>query len=350
MRLQTLKYALSTLHEEIIQFRFDYPLLIVNEAGPKESLHYYLHKYKKTPPPKAVLRLDSQGIAQVSGRITGLVYRPAFVANYALGNLYEYLQQQDDEYLAIFLNQVDWLQQHAVIREDGAAVWPHNFDLQEGPVRLRAPWLSCNVQGLVISALVRAWRITRNPRLLELLERSSRIFELDCARNGIRVRVDGHIVYTEVPGLPAPGIMDGFMTSLLGLYDLYVEMGEPKVYQLFCDGVEGLRYFLPRWDYNKKWTVYSNREYLCPPSYHALNCVLLTVLARLTHDGCLNEYAQAWRSDRLSPLDRAEIYFTFLLTKNACRIKYRTWRQRAAEMESEIEGSLSPRNSPIVAG
>src|SRR5215470_13687906 len=29
--------------------------------------------------------------------------------------------------------------------------------------------------------------------------------------------------YTEVPGGPLPGILDGFMISLLGLYDLYIE-------------------------------------------------------------------------------------------------------------------------------
>jgi hypothetical protein len=46
-------------------------------------------------------------------------------------------------------------------------------------------------------------------------------------------------VYTEVPGLPAPGIMDGFVNSLLGLCDLYVETGDPSVSKLFEQGVVG---------------------------------------------------------------------------------------------------------------
>ena len=61
------------------------------------------------------------------------------------------------------------------------------------------------------------------------------------------------------------------------------------------------------------------------PSRHNLNRLLLKVLARLTGDACLAEYAKAWRPDRLSPLDRAEIYLVFLWTKNMCRGKYRTW-------------------------
>jgi hypothetical protein len=165
--------ALRTLYEEIAEYRFDYPVMMVPEAGPKESLHYYWYKYSKTPPYRSVTRLDSNGIPRVWGRVTGIVYRPGFVAMYGPNNLGHYLQSGDQAHLKVFLNQVDWLEADAVIRGDGAVVWPHDFDHQESAVRLKAPWLSANAQGLVISALVRGWRITRRPRLLELLERSS---------------------------------------------------------------------------------------------------------------------------------------------------------------------------------
>jgi hypothetical protein len=324
-----LAIALRTLYEEAAEFRFAYPLVAVPEAGPKESLHYYWFKYKKKPPNRTALRLDSNGIAMVWMRNTGVVCMPGFTAMYALANLGHYLRNRDQEHLNIFLNQVNWLEQNAVIREDGAAVWPHNFDLQEGPTLIKAPWVSCNTQGLVISALIRGWRITRQPRLLELLRRSSRVFEIDCTSGGVRVEAEGHVVYTETPGLPAPGIMDGFMTGLLGLFDLYMETDDKTVYKLFLEGIEGLKQFLPRWDYRKKWSFYANRSYLCPPMYHCLNRILLTSLARVSEEPCFGEYVDAWNPDRLSVLDRTEIYVGFLLTKNTCRLKYRTWRQKA---------------------
>ena len=341
----SLKCALRTLYEEIAEFRFDYPLMAVGEAGPKESLHYYLYKYSKTPPHRSVLRLDSNGIAKVWNRVTGVVYRPAFVAMYGMGNLGHYLRSGNQAQLNIFLNQVNWLEQNAVIRADGAVVWPHDFDLREGPIQLRAPWVSANVQGCVISALVRGWRITRRPHLLELLKGSTRVFELDCESGGVRVQAEGHVVYTEVPGLPAPGIMDGFITSLLGLFDLYVETDDPKIYDLFMQGVEGVKYFLRGWDYRKKWSWYSNHGYLCPPGYHCLNRMLLTVLARLTGDVCFAEYAEAWNPARLSALDRAEIYVAFLLTKNTCRLKRQTWRQKtmnSTSLQRDAGSALSP--------
>lgn len=346
-----LNCALRALYEEIAEFRFEYPLMTVPEAGPKESLHYYLYLRSKTPPCRSARRLDPNGIAQEWGRVTGVVYRPACVAMHGLSSLSHYLRSGNQAYLNVFLNQVDWLETHAIIRADGAVVWPHDFDVQEGPIVLRAPWVSANAQGFVISALVRGLRITRRPRLLELLKGSARVFELDCENNGIRVQAEGYVLYTETPGLPAPGILDGFMRSLLGLYDLYVEIEDPKVYELFRQGVEGLRHFLPRWDYRKKWSLYSNRDYLCPPAYHCLNRMLLTVLARLTGDPRFAEYAEAWDPAHLSSLDRVEIYLAFLLTKNACRLKYRTWRQKTSVGLTQLEKGrsralpITPRNA-----
>jgi len=45
--------------------------------------------------------------------------------------------------------------------------------------------------------------------LLELLAGSARIFSLSVPENGIRITMDGHTLYTEVPGGRAPGILDG---------------------------------------------------------------------------------------------------------------------------------------------
>lgn len=324
--------AFRTLYEEVVEFSFDYPLVAVHEAAQSDSLHYYLYKYSRTPPFRQALRLDSHGIAMAWGRTTGTVYRPAFVAMCGLGQLGKYLRTGDPECKEIFLNHIDWLEQHAVIRPDGGVVWPQNFNLREGNIELRAPWLSANVQGYVMSALVRGWRMTRRQRLLDLLQRTTRVFELDWNRNGVRVQSEGHVVYTETPGLPAPGVMDGLLTSLLGLYDLYVETGDAGAYDLFQRGIDGLKYFLPRWDYRKKWSMYGNRFYLSPPSYHCQHRLLLGVLACLTGEPSFMNYAEAWNHERLSAADRVEIYLGFVLTKNAFRFRHRTWRLKPAEV------------------
>src|SRR5215469_236364 len=107
LMLGTLKCALRTLYEEVAEFRFEYPLMTVPEAGPRESLHYYVYKYSNTPPFRSLRRLDQNGIAQAWGRVTGVVYRPAFIAMYGLGNLGHYLRCGNQAYLNVFLNQVE---------------------------------------------------------------------------------------------------------------------------------------------------------------------------------------------------------------------------------------------------
>ena len=322
-----LRIALRALKKEILGFSFAYPIQAVPEGAVKDSLHYHLYSDALS---WEALRLDPEGIPRAWYRTTGAVYWPGYIAWYGMVNLGHYLRRGEDQHLKIFLKQADWLEQKAVVRSDGAVVWPMNFDYPSGALTLKAPWISAYAQGLVMSALVRAWRLTKRPALLELLQGSAKVFDLDVKDSGVRIPLDGHALYTEVPGGDPPGILDGFMTSLVGLYDLYAETGDPDVGRIFQDGIEGLIYALPLWDYRKKWSWYGCRAYLSPPAYHHQNCVLLEVLAGLCQQTVLADYARRWSPKSLSALGRAEIYLGFVFTKNLCRLRHRTWRQKAA--------------------
>lgn len=326
--------AVRALKKEIFEFRFDYPLYNVPESFAKDSLHYYMYSDALS---WEALRMDPSGIPKAWYRVTGAVYWPAYIAWYGLIQLGHYLRRGKKANLNSFLKQISWLEKNAVLRGDGAVVWPMNFDYPNGPVLLKAPWISAYTQGLVISALVRAWRLTKRHELLELLRCSARVFELDVKDCGVRVSLDGQTLYTETPGGPLPGILDGFLTSLIGLYDLYLATEEPVVRRLFEQGIAGLKYALPRWDYRGKWSWY-DCAYLSPPAYHNLNCLLLDVLAQLSEEPLLAEYSQRWNPKQLSALDRTEIYFGFVLTKNANRLRHRTWRQKQQKTCTALGG------------
>jgi len=327
--LEALGYALRALRREVLEFSFSYPLEIDPAGGPKESLHYYLYSEKLS---WSIMRMDPAGVPRVRNRLTGTVYKPAYIAWWGLVNLGHYLHHRDEPSREAFLTQVDWLEANAITRSDGAVVWHNDWDILHGPTLLKAPWISSYDQGLAISALVRGYRLTKRPHLLELLRGASRIFSLKCNEGGVRDSVSSGVVYSELPGQPVPGIQDGFMTSLLGLYDLYVETEDAAVKALFDEGVAGLKASLPVWDYRKKWSWYGSRGYLCPPSYHWLNRLLLHVLGGITGEAQLSEYANAWHPDRLSAIGRAEIFIFFQMTKNAARVRNRTWRLSPAKV------------------
>src|SRR6516165_9081203 len=105
---EDIKQAIRMLYEEIAEFRYDYPLMVLPEAGPRTFLHYFLYKFAQTPYHRPVARLDSRGIPRGWGRPTANVYRPAFVAMYELSYLNSYLLTGDHKGLDIFLNQVSW--------------------------------------------------------------------------------------------------------------------------------------------------------------------------------------------------------------------------------------------------
>jgi D-glucuronyl C5-epimerase C-terminus len=324
-------YALRALRREFLQFRFDYPLQTDPDAGPKESLHYYLYSDQLS---WEIMSMDAAGIPRARIRLAGVVYKPAYIAWWGLIQLGHFLRHHDEASRESFLKQVHWLESHATVRADGSVVWTNNFDILHGQTLLKSPWISAYDQGLVISALVRGYRLAPTRRRFELLQGATQIFARDVREGGVRMPLDSGAIYSELPGEGIPGIQDGFMSSLLGLYDLYVETGDAATGKLFSEGIKGLRAMLPVWDYRHRWSWYGSRFYLCPPAYHCLNRALLEVLGRLTSDSILAEYAEAWKPERLSALERAEIYVAFLVTKNACRVRNRTWRLNQAKVQA----------------
>lgn len=310
-------WALVALRREVLDFRFDYPIQPISAAGPKASLHYYVYSERLF---FDAMQPDADGIPVHRSR-TLRTPNPAYVAWYSLISLERWLRGDDPAGRDVFLRQVEWLTAHAVQRQDQSAIWPLTFDWQEGACSLRAPWISSMVQGLVISSLVRAYRITAEPRLLDLAARATRVFEIDVQKGGVRTVEGEGAMYEEYPGFPLPRVLDGFLFSLLGLYDLWMETDDPHFFQLFAAGTRGLRQALPRWDYRGKWSWYGSHGYLSPPHYNKLNSVLLTTIAGLSGDVLLQDYAAAWAPTRLSPLSRAEIFVVFQYTKNRSRLR-----------------------------
>jgi D-glucuronyl C5-epimerase C-terminus len=329
LRSDTIERALNALRYEVIDFWAEYPFEVVPEAGRKSSLHYYVYSDELS---WAGMELDQHGVPQVTRRLFSRTYIPSYIAWYGLVKLQEYLRGINPQGKDIFLKQVDWLASNYAEQASGAVLWPLMFDWQEDECFLKAPWASAYAQGYAISALVRGYRITNDTHLLDLARRAADVFAKEIDEGGVRTLQDGHVMYAEYAGHPTPRILDGFLTSLLGLYDLYVETGEEEVQALFQDGVNGLRSLLPYWDYRGRWSWYGSRYYLSPRQYHTQNHKLLHCVARLCNDPMLKSIADGWDLKRLSLLNKLQIYTVYLITKNGCRIRNRTWKQRCVRL------------------
>jgi hypothetical protein len=321
---QALRWALKALRTEWRDFWFPYPFDLVPGAGPRDSLHYYVFSDRLS---WDAMRLDPNGVPLYVGRLFGATYSPSYIAWYGLVKLEEYLRGLNPSGRDIFMTQVSWLAHNCLRHADGTVVWTCTFDWQEGDCFVKAPWPSAIAQGHAISALIRAYRITRDETFLALCLGAANAFRKPIPDGGIRALVDGHILYAEYPTFPTPRIMDGFLTGLLGLYDLYMETRDPAVFFLFHEGIDGVKYLLPYWSYRDTWTWYGSQTYLCTRSYHTQNYTLLKCLAGLSEDRRLAAYADAWDVNRMAVLAKIEVFLVFLFTKNAYRLRHRTWKQ-----------------------
>jgi len=313
-----LAWAGRAIRREFLEFRFDYPVEIVPEAGGSHSLHYYIFSDRLFLDD---LEFDQNGVAMKRYRAQGLQYNPLFIAWWGLFNLEQYLRVKEDKFLQNFLIQVEWLRTNAMERKDGAVVWPCYFDWQEGQARLASPWISAMYQGVVISALIRAYRISGDKALLALCEKGTRVFGESIEQGGVRTVDGGRVLYEEYPAHPLPRILDGLLFSLLGLYDLSVQTGDPRILALFSEGLKGLLSQLDSWNYRNKWSWYGTHGYLCPPPYHKVNYLLLTVLGNLTGEKTLLQLSERWDVRNRSVLDKLEIFLVFTVTKNWARLR-----------------------------
>ncbi len=133
------------------------------------------------------------------------------------------------------------------------------------PLVLAEGWHSAMAQGQAMSLLARLYAHTGRPAYLAAAKRALAVFEVEAFRGGVRARfLDRHVWYEEYPTVPSIFVLNGFIYSLFGLYDLGQICGsgggdqavvknedDPaclKAASLFEEGVRSLEAMLPLFD------------------------------------------------------------------------------------------------------
>ncbi|VDL19477.1 unnamed protein product [Hymenolepis diminuta] len=127
-------------------------------------------------------------------------------------------------------------------------------------IYLKPGWCSAMGQGQAISLLVRAANQTKDPRFQAAAGRAlgpfSRPVNSDSSNCGVRAYFMDQITlpwFEEYPAIPSVFVLNGFIFSLIGLYDLCkvssnVHEDGAKAAELLAEGVETLVHVLPLFD------------------------------------------------------------------------------------------------------
>jgi hypothetical protein len=169
----------------------------------------------------------------------------------------------------------------------GGLAWEYEFPF-DGQ---RPPWVSSLAQGTGLQAMSRAAvRLGRQAEVFPILHRGLTIFETS-PPEGVRIPDGDGAHYLQYSGLPDLKILNGFIQSLVGLYDYAQFTGDADATALFQAGDLAARTEVPTYD-TGAWSLYSrgSSSHESDLSYHEL---LRDFLAQLCARTAVVQYCGA---------------------------------------------------------
>lgn len=261
---------------------------------PVELGNYYLDFSSKAFYPE---QFSENGIPLFNYKNYHKVEQPVVIAQYALGlsSLLSKDNFNNPEFEKKFINTANWFAKNKQPFRDGVGWFINILHPHYG---LNAPWISAMAQGEAISVLTRAAKISKDDLYEKIAIDALVPFEYDVAEGGIVNYFNSIPVYEEAPSTPKTmAVLNGFIFSLFGLYDLYLLNKNSKANSLFNKGIESLIKLLPYYDI-KRWSNYFlyeyPKKYYSSYTYHILVTEQLKALYILTGESILNDYAQKW--------------------------------------------------------
>jgi hypothetical protein len=162
----------------------------------------------------------------------------------------------------------------------GGLAWEYLFPF-DGQ---KPPWVSSLSQGTGLQAMARvAYRLNRQADAIPIVGEGLGIFQTKPPA-GVRVDADGGAHYLQYSGLPKLQIINGFVQSLVGLFDYAQLTGDTTAQTLFQQGDTAARKEVPRFD-TGAWSLYSRSGSSRPESdlgYHQLLRDFLNQLCKRT--------------------------------------------------------------------
>jgi hypothetical protein len=160
----------------------------------------------------------------------------------------------------------------------GGIAWEYMFQFDGG----LPPWTSGLSQGTALQALSRGYQRLHEPAYLTAAQQALGIFQTP-PPIGVRVATPAGAEYAEYTYAPRDRILNGFIQSLVGLYEYTSITKDPLGLELFTAGDAEARIETPHYD-TGGWSLYDQYEE-SDLSYHELLAEFLLHLCQRTRNG-----------------------------------------------------------------
>lgn len=233
-------------------------------------------------------RLTDQDGLPMNELVTGeKIIFPTTVAQYGLGCWDLFLETGNNEYWRGAETAARWLLEHV----DSRGGWDASAGLQQG--------YSAMTQGEAASLLIRVGIRTKDHNYICVAERALELL-LQKREDGGTARQEGLDMFLEEdPTGKYPGILNGWVFALFGLFDGAIATKRVDFREAFNRGCDTLVRNIERYDAGF-WSYYDLAGHLVSPFYHVLHIAQLTVLGDLTGRKELTAVAERWSAYKRS--------------------------------------------------
>jgi len=235
---------------------------------------------------------DKDGVPKYQYKF-GSFYNITFICHYALYHISLYNKFQRNEDIEIFMKICDWIIDNGYETEDNF-VFYYNFPFSG----MCPPWISALGQGRIMSVLTRAYEYTNNNRYLEVAKKALKPFEISTKNGGVRTQFpDGGVAFEEYPRKKPNIVLNGFITSLFGIYDLFTIGKSSEAGILFNEAIESLEKNIHLYDLGY-WTAYdiTRPKEMVNRSYQYYHNIQLWMLYEITGKEIFRYYSRKWDS------------------------------------------------------
>lgn len=258
-------------------------------------------------------KFDENGVP-LCGSIDGLMYSPVNIAQYGFMLHAEWLETKSENTLITLKNCIEVLET-LKLEKNGSFVWYHHH--YEAKYKIDSPWASAMAQGEVISFYLRMYQILKSDYLLETAIKAYEFLKFDYKDGGVR-RIDenGYLWFEEYPSNPPSYVLNGFIYTIFGLFDLYRVTQNSDVKKDIDLCVETLKCNLHKFDAGY-WSYYDLLKKELVRYYYQKNVHVpqLEVLYILTKEPIFDKYKCKWEKT-VNP-------FNYLFVQIMYRVKYR---------------------------
>ena len=280
--------------------RFDFIDLIDIVDEYDSTKQWYEFQIDTHKPVVESSRLDDNGIA-LNVRDGTPHYNPVTIAQYGLNTYGFYIVENNEDYLEEAILQAEYLV-NMQDKETGDFYYDFDYFAYGTTETLKAPWTSAMAIGNVLSLYSRIYSVTKDEKYIKSGDLALQPLIKTVAEGGLVSEFNGHKFYEEYPTTKGNYTLNGFMFTLIGLYDYYKVTGNELAKELYNEGIETLKYMLPYYDsagislYHLAHLVYPNQEVYYNRKYHVIHIAQLELLYNIEKEEIFKHYMELWKS------------------------------------------------------